>query len=134
MEVNVLNVTKIAVLAFIFVVIFNGCATIFKGSTEEVSFASEPSDAKVYINGSHIGKTPVQVKLKTKDNYTIEFKKDGFEPRTHIMTNSVGGGWVVLDILGGLIALGVDAATGNWYSFDQTFIKITLEPNQGGSK
>ncbi|MBN9165918.1 MAG: hypothetical protein J0I07_33525 [Myxococcales bacterium] len=33
----------------------------------------------------------------------------------------VGAGWILLDIaMGGLIAIVIDAATGNWYEFEDT--------------
>jgi len=109
---------------------FSSCATIFKVSTYDVSFSSDPTGAKVYVNGSLLGTTPVQLELKSKNSYTIEFKKDGYETKTVLLNNSVGGGWIVLDILGGLIPIVIDAATGNWYSLDQEHVNGVLEAQQ----
>lgn len=106
------------------------CATIFKGSTDDVSFSSEPSGAKVYVNGNLLGTTPVQLELKSKSSYTIEFKKEGYETKTVLLNNSVGAGWIVLDILGGLIPIIIDAATGNWYELDQEHVNAVLEAQQ----
>ncbi|HQF41382.1 MAG TPA: PEGA domain-containing protein [Ignavibacteriaceae bacterium] len=107
--------------------VFSSCATIFKGSTDDVSFSSDPSGAKVYVNGTLLGTTPVQLELKSKNSYTIEFKKEGYETRTVLLNNSVGGGWIVLDVLFGLVPIIVDAATGNWYSLDQEYVNAVLE-------
>lgn len=107
--------------------IFGSCATIFKGSTDNVSFSSDPSGAKVYVNGTLLGTTPVQLELKSKNSYTIEFKKEGYETRTVLLNNSVGAGWIVLDALFGLVPIIVDAATGNWYSLDQEHVNAVLE-------
>lgn len=109
---------------------FNSCATIFKGSTDDVSFSSDPSGAKVYVNGSLLGTTPVQLELKSKNSYTLEFKKDGYETKTVLLNNSVGAGWIILDVLGGLIPIIIDAATGNWYGLDQEHVNAVLEQQQ----
>lgn len=119
-------------LVFIIVssLLFSGCATLFKGSTEEVNFTSEPDGAKVYVNGMLLGTSPVQLELKSNKTYNIEFKKDGYETRSVILNNSVGAGWIVLDILGGVLPIIVDAATGDWYNLDQEHVNAILEKNK----
>jgi len=112
------------------VLLLNGCATIFKGTSNNVDFSSDPSGAKVYVNGNLMGTTPVKLKLESKKVYNIEFKKEGFETKTFTITNHVGVGWVILDILVGLIPVVVDAATGAWYSLDQDNVNAILETQQ----
>ena len=118
---------KILLALFISVILFSGCATIFKGSTEAVNFTSQPQNADVIVNGVNLGKTPVELSLKTNKTYTIEFKKEGFSSRTVVLNNSVSGGFVVLDILGGLLPVVIDAATGAWYTLDQEHVNAILE-------
>jgi len=98
-----------------------------KGSTDDVSFSSDPSDAKVYVNGTLLGTTPIQLELISKNSYTIEFKKEGYETRTVLLNSSVGAGWIVLDVLFGLVPIIVDATTGDWYSLDQEHVNAVLE-------
>lgn len=107
-----------------------GCAAIFKGSHEYVDFSSEPTGAKVYVNGFLRGTTPVELKLESKKSYQIEFRKEGFETSTFTITNHVGAGWIVLDVLFGLIPVVVDAATGSWYGLDQDAVNAVLEAQQ----
>lgn len=107
-----------------------GCAAIFKGTSDNVDFSSDPTGAKIYVNGNLMGTTPVNLKLESKYTYTIEFKKDGFATRTYNITNSVGAGWIILDILGGLIPVVIDAATGAWYGLDQDHVNVILEKQQ----
>jgi len=109
---------------------FNGCATLFKGSTEAISYSSDPPGAEVYVNGQLMGTTPFQLQMKSNQTYTIEFRKDGYQNRTVVLNNSVGGGWIVLDVLGGLIPVIIDAATGDWYSLDQSNVNAALEAQQ----
>ena len=58
---------KIVYLLLILVfVATTGCATILKGTSQTVTFNSEPSEADVIIDGKTMGKTPVSVSLKKK--------------------------------------------------------------------
>ena len=95
-------------------------------SPEKVGFSSDPDGAEVYVNGTLLGKTPFELNMKSNKTYTLEFRKEGFEPRNVVLNNSVGGGWVVLDILGGLIPVVIDAATGDWYYLDQDYVNAIL--------
>jgi hypothetical protein len=114
---------SVAIIAFV----LSGCAALFKGSTAPVNFSSDPGGAKVYVNGSLLGTTPFELELKSNKTYKLEFKKDGFETRTVMLNNSVGAGWIVLDVLGGLLPVIIDAATGNWYNLDQENVNAVLE-------
>jgi len=106
---------------------FVGCATLFKGTTQEVNFNSDPQKAQVIVNGVEMGETPVALKLETKKTYTIEFQAEGYKPKTYTITNSVGAGWIILDVLSGLVGVIIDAATGAWYSLDQDNINAVLD-------
>jgi hypothetical protein len=104
-----------------------GCAAVFKGTSNNVDFSSDPKGAKVYVNGALMGTTPVKLKLESKKVYNIEFKKEGYETQTFTLTNHVGVGWVILDVIFGLIPVIVDAATGSWYVLDQDYFNAVLE-------
>ncbi len=110
--------------------IFNGCATIFHGSTDKIDFSSHPSGASVYVNGQYMGTTPLQLKLQGKHTYSIDFHKDGYKNQIVLVNNSVGAGWIILDVLGGVLPMFVDAATGNWYSLNQEHVTAALEAQQ----
>lgn len=127
---DVTKVCAIVALVILTVCIFGGCATLFKGSGSTVDFSSDPTGAQVYVNGVPRGTTPINLKLESKKTYTIEFKKDGFETKTYTITNHVGVGWIVLDVLFGLVPVIVDAATGAWYELDQDAVNAVLEQQQ----
>jgi len=110
-----------------FIFVFSGCAVIFTGGRGTVNATSNPKGAEVFINGISYGKTPVKVKLKTKKEYEIIFKKAGYKPVTKRITNKVGAGWIILDVIMGLVPVIVDAATGAWYQFDQKTVNAMLE-------
>jgi hypothetical protein len=120
---------KVIFIALICVYL-SSCALVFKGTKQEVSFRSDPKRAEVYINGIRMGETPLTLKLVTKQTYAIEFKIEGYKPKSVQINNKVGAGWVVLDIVLGLVPVIVDAATGAWYSLDQKNIDAVLEKQQ----
>jgi hypothetical protein len=98
-----------------------GCATIVKGSKQQVTITSNPSQANIYINGRLYGKTPSLARLDRKDNQFIKIELEGYHPfETHLQRKF--NGWIFGNIIfGGIIGIIVDASTGAMYS---------LTPNQ----
>ena len=113
-----------------FILLFSNCAAVFTGGQGKLDITSNPHGAEVFINGISYGKTPVRIKLKTNNEYEVTFRKDGYQPVTKRITNKVGAGFVVLDVLLGFVPVIVDAATGAWYKFDQKTINAFLERQQ----
>ncbi len=72
----------------------------------------------------------MQLNLAVKKSYAIEFRAKGFQPRAYHINNRVGAGWVILDVLLGLVPVIVDAATGAWYHLDQKNIDAVLVEQQ----
>ena len=120
------NIYKIIGLLFI-VIMFSGCATILGRSTHPLVVSSRPDGADVYVNGFKMGTTPIQLDLKADKSYTIEYKKEGFETVTRIVNTKVGAGWVILDVISGLVPVIVDAITGEWSRLDQKTVNAYLE-------
>ncbi len=104
-----------------------GCATLFKGRNEKVAFNSNPVGADVYVNGVKMGTTPIELKLDARNSYTIEFRKEGFQSVTRQIQSGTAAGYVILDILGGLVPVIIDAATGAWSTLDTDNVNAALE-------
>jgi hypothetical protein len=121
-----ISITLVTALFFL----TSSCATLFKGTSSSVDFNSDPQGAKIYVNGNYMGDTPIMLKLESKRTYNIELRKEGYKTKTVNITNHVGAGWIVLDILGGLIPVIIDAATGAWYELDQKNVNAILEKQQ----
>jgi PEGA domain len=112
--------------------LLSGCAALFSSKSSNVSFNSNPVGADIWINGARMGTTPVSLDLKKNKDYTVTFKKAGFEDMTCDIGKSVGAGWVILDVVGtGIVGVVIDAATGSWYSLDKSNCSVTL-PADGG--
>jgi|WetSurMetagenome_2_1015567.scaffolds.fasta_scaffold1224858_1 hypothetical protein len=106
---------------------YTGCATIFVGSNENIDLISEPSGAKIIINGNEEGTTPANIALKRGKEYNIEFSKNGYSKKSIRLSYSLNAGWLILDIVCGLIGVVVDGVTGNWNGFDTKSYKVSLE-------
>lgn len=56
-----------------------GSATIFSGSNQSIAIDSEPSGAKVYVDGQLRGVTPLSVMMdKSLSSHEIRVQKDGY--------------------------------------------------------
>ncbi len=105
----------------------SACATLFGPQKQNVYATSNPDGADVYVNGVRMGVTPYTLVLKPNQQYTVEFKKAGYKTIGRTINSKVGAGWVILDVLGGLIPVVVDASTGNWKKLDQDAVDAQLE-------
>jgi hypothetical protein len=121
--------TRIAAIAIFSGIIWSlsGCATLFANKNPEVNMASDPQGAKVYVNDDLVGTTPVRIKLKNNKDYTVEFRKDGYQSKSYFLGKHVGGGWIILDVLTGLVPVLIDAVTGDWYELDNDNVHMVLE-------
>lgn len=107
-------------------VLSTSCASIFTGSKRNVLFESDPSGAKVFVNGFEKGVTPVQIKVKADDR--VDFKLDNYKERVVVMDSKFN----LVAILNGfsIIGWGVDALTGSLKRVDTKYVKVTLENSQ----
>ena len=122
--------TDLVMSLIIFVVLvisLSSCATFLKNSSQDIEFSSEPTGAEVYANGKLLGTTPVKIRLKSKITHTLEFKKEGYKTRKDFLNNHISTGWLILDLVCGVIPIAVDAITGDWYSLDQENVNGILD-------
>lgn len=103
------------------------CATLFSSSNKSIAIRSTPENAEIYINGERMGSTPLQLELDASKTYSIEYRKEGYKPITKHLKGKVGVKWVILDILGGMMPIVVDAVTGDWYQFDTDAVNTLLD-------
>ena len=107
-------------------VLATGCATLFNDDRRTVSFSSNPVEAEIWIDGIHRGITPFSLDLNNHRDHTVVFRKEGHQDVICEISANVGAGWIVLDVLGGLIPVIIDAATGAWKSLDRGACNVTL--------
>lgn len=103
-----------------------GCAALFSSKSTAVQMNSNPAGADVFINGNRVGSTPMSLDLSNKESHSITFRMAGRSDVTCLLNRKVGVGWVVLDVLGGLVPIVIDAATGSWYQLEKNACNATF--------
>lgn len=122
---------RLAVLLPLF--LLPACATIIKGSTQEVALTSEPPGAicSVERTGAQIAavtSTPASVVLKRNSaDLTVKCAKPGFDPRAATVHASFNGVTFGNLLLGGLIGIIVDASTGANFSYPEQ-VNVAMPP------
>ena len=116
-------------LVVTFSIIFASCASIMNGTTQSMGISSSPPGAKVTIDNSDKGQTPIVVNLTRKDNHVIMIELAGYEKYSATFTRSASG-WVWGNLaFGGLIGLAVDAISGGMYKLTPTQVEAMLQKN-----
>lgn len=111
-----------------------GCATITRGSTQAWSVQTEPSGADVALSTGQECVSPCTLKLKRKKSFTVTIVKKGFnEVTTQVVSQVAGAGAAGMAgnvLVGGIIGMGVDAATGATKELKPNPLTVTLEPSE----
>src|SRR3569833_874177 len=96
-----------------------GCASVARGTTETISIASTPSGAEAIVTGLEVPTTcvtPCAFVAKRNADTSVTIQKDGYEPQVVPLSKDIptagAAGFAGNILLGGIIGMGVDAATG----------------------
>ena len=119
---------QLSVLLLAFVLC--SCGALFIPSTKDITVNSTPVEANVSINGLEYGLTPVTIELDNNVSHTIVVSKEGYETVSCVLYAKIKTEIIVLDVLGGLIPVVVDAATGSWRSLEKTDCSVILPEAQ----
>lgn len=113
----------------------SGCATIIRGTHQDVTFTSEPANARVVVDGEDRGETPTTLALNTSESYQIQFEKDGYDTETVNVSKEFTIGWPVVGNIfsWGLIGIVVDVAGGAAYKLKPEEVQAALNANGGTS-
>ncbi|MBM3648411.1 MAG: hypothetical protein FJX11_11530 [Alphaproteobacteria bacterium] len=95
-----------------------GCATVIAGTTQEVFAQTEPAgaDCRLDKDGINVGivrPTPGKVNLpRSKSDVIVSCVREGYEQSNEVLVSSFSGATVGNILLGGLVGIAVDAASG----------------------
>lgn len=117
----------------------SGCATVTRGTTEEVRVVVDPSDARVETTiGLSCTGMPCKLQAKRKTEFTVTASKPGYKSESVFVSTglSAGGAAGVAGniVLGGVIGVGVDAISGASLSHTPNPVLIALEPLNAKNK
>jgi len=122
--------SKLIALAIGSCLLMQSCATVFSGSNANVRVPKgTPVNAKIYVDGKYAADAPETLKIPKsalRNGVEITAKADGKEQTTKI-NRKVQVGWLVLDIVTGLVWLGVDFLTGDIYKASPDRVEYNLE-------
>lgn len=107
----------------VFCLLFTSCATVFTGAKRSVLFESNPTGAKVFVNGFEQCTSPCQIKVKKDDR--IDFKLENFKEKVVIMDADFN----LVSIINGfsIIGWGIDAISGSLQRVNTKYVKVDLE-------
>jgi PEGA domain-containing protein len=110
-----------------------GCASVTRGTTENISIATTPAGATADISGLEIPTacvTPCVVQAKRNADITVTINKEGYQTQTIPLTKEIPGtgaaGFAGNLLLGGVVGMGVDAATGAAQDHKPNPVIVTL--------
>ncbi|MCK8779116.1 translation initiation factor 2 [Rhizobium sp. NTR19] len=111
----------------------SSCGSISRGTSENVVISAMPTDAKVSTSLGHsCPQSPCTIKVERKAEFTVFAEKEGYKPgRLDVKTKiSDGGaaGFAGNVLVGGVIGMGVDAATGAALDHYPNPAYVVLEP------
>jgi hypothetical protein len=108
---------------------------VTRGTTENISISTTPAGATAEIAGLEIPTacvTPCVVQAKRNADITVTINKEGYEPQIIPLTKEIPGtgaaGFAGNILAGGLIGMGVDAATGAAQDHKPNPVIVTLQP------
>lgn len=125
------KILLVVALVGVFIFIISGCATIIKGTNQNISIQSNPSNAKVVVKttgGIEVfnGVTPASAKLPKKKEYVVTVTLDGYKEETVMISQSFEA-WTIGNIIcGGIIGLIVDAVDGAMWKLEPDQIMVTM--------
>ena len=106
---------------------FSGCATLFSGTDEEITFNSEPPGATVIIDGIAVGTTPTTVVVDRPglEEMDVTVQIEGYEPRTFELDKEFN----TTSILNVFFWPGfvIDALTGALFKYDKSTYSVDFE-------
>ncbi|RTL77239.1 MAG: PEGA domain-containing protein [Bradyrhizobiaceae bacterium] len=112
-----------------------GCASVARGTSETISVATTPAGAAATVSGLDqplVCTTPCAFTAARSADITVSIAKEGYEPQviplTKEVTGSGGATFAGNLLLGGIIGMGVDAATGAAQDHKPNPVIVTLQP------
>jgi hypothetical protein len=107
----------------------SSCATIVNDDTVRVPITTNPAGAVVTVGGLQYVAPADLILTRGTGDFTVTIEKAGYQSVSLVLEQSPDG-WMWGNILlGGLIGLIVDLASGDGYDLEPERLNITLQPH-----
>lgn len=97
-------------------VTLSGCATVTRGTTDQVQITSRPAGATAHTSLGQVCVTPCTIQVNRKEEFSVVFNKPGYRQVTIPVTTKLqvagAAGFAGNILLGGVVGMGTDAITG----------------------
>jgi hypothetical protein len=111
-----------------------GCASIVSGTTQQLSFQSNPDGALVTVNGRELGKTPVSTTVKRNHSVPLTFSKPGYKTISMEMTSGINGWFWGNIFIGWLYGSTTDGVSGAVHKYSPDQYMVTMSPDGTGAE
>ena len=129
---------KHLLLAALASISLSACATVVNGTKDTLRITSTPNVANVKIKdisgelSDRNCTTPCEIELKRKKTYDVTVSKNGFSPYNLLVEPKLSAGNVAAStgnvLVGGIIGIGVDHATGAGRDLKPNPVIVSLQP------
>ena len=96
----------------------SSCASIITGSSDSVEVRSSPTGAAFVTNTGHRGTTPATITIPDDISLQVSYTMDGYKDVTITLPPRMSGWFLANLIIGGIIGIIIDLASGNWRVHD----------------
>ena len=105
-----------------------GCGTIIYGTSQNVTFNSNPPGAVARLSNGFEVTTPETISLARGNDYIVTFEKDGYKKKQVQITRSFNGTATILgNIFWLIIGVAVDLVAGGAWKLQPEVVNATLE-------
>lgn len=109
------------------------CATVVRGTEQDVSIISEPPEALARLSNGMSCTTPCKVDLDRSESVTVTISKPGYEPSETKIISKMRGSDYLLGIggnvmVGGVVGAVIDGTNGALRSLEPSPLHVTLRP------
>lgn len=109
-----------------------GCATVTRGTTNQVQIVSDPPGAQARTSMGHQCATPCTLTMSRKDEFSVVVSKEGYLDQTVAVRTQLAGagaaGFAGNVLAGGIVGMGVDAVTGSTLEHVPNPVSVVLQP------
>jgi PEGA domain len=107
----------------------SSCATMLKGTKDQITVVSDPAGAQVTANEAQEGPTPVTFTVPSKQDLNITVAKAGYQPEDLQDPASFRWGYEAWSFIEWVIPMVVDLSDGAAWGHDQLTMTAHLAPN-----